>query len=72
MTSSHDLSFASASAQSGENYVNDLDVEYLYKGKPAPYLSCSDDQYAEKISDSLCCTPNGITQIERFINVSKS
>ena len=70
-SSKYDLSFASASAQSGENYVNDLNAAYLYDGKPAPYVKCTDDQYADKVSDTLGCTPNGLTQINRFLEVSK-
>lgn len=67
----YSILFASASAQSGYEFVNDLDPAFNFEGAPAPYISCSNEQYNTEVSSSMACVPNAVTQVNKFLDLSK-
>lgn len=70
----YNILFATATAQSGDNFIDDLNYKAIYETKIFPYIDCSDDQYGEVLKGSpiVSCVPSVIKQVKKFIELAKS
>ena len=71
---SYNILFATATAQSGNNFIDDLDHNANSSGTPFPYTNCSDDQYGTVIKGSsrISCVPSVNKQVKKFIELAKN
>lgn len=69
----YNILFATATAQSGDNFINDLNYKAIYETGMFPYIDCSNDQYGEVLKGTpiASCVPSVIKQVKMFIELAK-
>jgi len=71
--SKYNILFAAASAQSGNNFINDID-DYAIETGLFPYVECTDEQYGtvKSLQPPVSCVPSVITQVKRYTSLAKA
>ena len=69
----YNILFATATAQSGDNFIDDLNYKAIYETGMFPYIDCSDNQYGKVLKGSpiASCVPSVIKQVKKFIELAK-
>ncbi|AIT09226.1 hypothetical protein LO80_04045 [Candidatus Francisella endociliophora] len=73
-TPKNNITFATATAQSGDNFIDDLDYKAIYQTGMFPYADCPADKYGEVLKGSpiASCVPSVTKQVKKFIKLAKA